>query len=240
MLARLVAAAAMAAVALQGSGHRASAGQPQACDAALVLALDFSSSMDRSELAMQSDGTAAAFESAALKGTIVSGRHGRIAVAVVGFGAEATTAVPWTIVSSPPEADAMARGIRRIFPDFLDRDETSISSAMREAASLFRDIPCLPARKVLDISGDGIDKDQAALEEARGAVLSAGATINGLTVGYGGISEYKVRDGSRRTGGIESFYRDVVIGGEGAFSFHAVDFEGFAEAILMKIMREIS
>jgi hypothetical protein len=80
---------------------------------------------------------------------------------------------------------------------------------------------------VIDISGDGRNNRGRSAPEARDDAVRAGVTINGLPILAIELD-------------LEDFYRDNVIGGPGAFVIPAASFETFAEAVLKKLVIEIS
>jgi Protein of unknown function (DUF1194) len=93
--------------------------------------------------------------------------------------------------------------------------------------ALFPASPYVGARRVIDISGDGRNNRGRSSAEARDDAVRAGVTINGLPI-------LAVEPD------LEEFYRDNVIGGPGAFVIPAASFETFADAILKKLVIEIS
>ncbi|HEX7967650.1 MAG TPA: DUF1194 domain-containing protein, partial [Stellaceae bacterium] len=82
-------------------------------------------------------------------------------------------------------------------------------------------------RRVIDVSGDGINNNGRAVTEARDAAVQTGITVNGLPI----LTEYP---------NLDTYYRENVIGGPGAFAVAASDFSSFGSAILSKLVREIA
>ena len=80
---------------------------------------------------------------------------------------------------------------------------------------------------MIDVSGDGRNNRGRPAAEARDEAVRAGVTINGLPI-------------LAIEPDLEEFYRDNVIGGPGAFVIPAASFETFADAILKKLVIEIS
>jgi hypothetical protein len=62
---------------------------------------------------------------------------------------------------------------------------------------------------------------------ARDEAVRDGITINGLAI----LTEI---------GGLDNYFRENIMGGEGAFVLAAEDFASFAQAILNKLIREIA
>ena len=63
--------------------------------------------------------------------------------------------------------------------------------------------------------------------QARAAALAQGITINGLPILSGSPT-------------LEAYYRQIVIGGPGAFVVPAGNLAAFAEAMAQKLLREVS
>ena len=196
-------------------------------DLALVLALDVSSSVDAREFDLQQRGLADAFRHAKVLDAILTGPRQRIAVTVVQWagGGEQAVSIPWTMVGSGAEAAAFADRLvqtRRRFHDGV----TDISGIITYSAQHALSAPFATARRVIDVSGDGIDNVQYSPHRARDAAVAAGITINGLTI----LNE---------TPDLDDYYRLTVIGGENAFVMTAANYDDYALAILRKLIREI-
>ena len=84
-----------------------------------------------------------------------------------------------------------------------------------------------PARRVIDVSGDGANNNGRSLEPARQDAVAAGVTINGLPI-------LSVEPD------LDDYYARFVIGGDGAFVVPAKDYESFGEAIVKKLIAEIA
>ncbi len=82
-------------------------------------------------------------------------------------------------------------------------------------------------RRVIDISGDGANNRGRAVARARDEAVADGVTINGLPI-------LNVEPW------LDEHYRDQVIGGPGAFMIAIDSYDQFAEAILRKLLTEIS
>ena len=95
-----------------------------------------------------------------------------------------------------------------------------------------------PTRRIIDVSGDGVNNNGRPVQQARDEAVAMGITINGLAIindrpGPGGWRNFSPEP-------LDQHYRDKVIGGPGAFLMVAEDFDSFAFAIRNKLMREIS
>jgi len=106
-------------------------------------------------------------------------------------------------------------------------DWTSISEALEFSAPLFASSGFEATRRVIDVSGDGVNNAGRPISDARDEVVAQGIVINGLPI----LSEYE---------SLDDYYRDRVIGGTGAFVEVVKDYSSFSAAVLAKLVREIS
>jgi hypothetical protein len=99
---------------------------------------------------------------------------------------------------------------------------------------LFADLIDKPARRVIDISGDGPNNDGPKLRHVRDHAVAGGITINGLPIQIPGmVSAWEFRD-------LDRYYADCVIGGVGAFMIPLRQADQFPFAIKAKVLREIA
>jgi hypothetical protein len=196
-------------------------------DLALVLAVDCSSSVDPVEFRIQMEGIAAALRHPALQDAIAAGREHRIALTLVLWsGAQSqSVAVPWQMLSTSADLDAAAAEIARAERKWR-AGGTALAIAIDYAAGLLAEIPFAVTRRVIDISGDGIDNVTGAVPDARNRAVMRGITINGLPVTKGSQL-------------LPIYYRTQVIGGRDAFMEPAPDVAAFEATILRKLLREI-
>jgi hypothetical protein len=82
-------------------------------------------------------------------------------------------------------------------------------------------------RGVIDVSGDGRANQGELPTNARARALAEGVTVNGLAI----LNEDPA---------LNVYYLQYVIAGPGAFVLAAQDYEAFADAIVEKLVREIS
>ena len=218
---RLVIAAAVLAVSVAAAAART-------VDLALVLAVDVSGSVNAERFELQRQGYAKAFSSREVIDAIAAGENRTIAVTLVEWSGAThqRQMVGWTIISDAQSALAFGSAISETPRAFADW--TSISGALDFALVLFDQVEGVkPLRRVIDVSGDGINNNGRPINDARSEVVNAGVTINGLPI----LSEYPTLD---------EYYRDNVIGGPGSFVVAVSDFDGFGSAILGKLVREIA
>ena len=201
--------------------------QDHEVDLALVLAIDCSFSVDAHEFGLQMRGLAQAFRSEAVKRAIAQGTRQRIAVMAVQWSDERNQkiVVPWTVISGDADADELAEVFTHTQRQ-LTEGGTSISAALTFSAALFAAAPSAE-RLVIDVSTDGRNNSGPPVSPVRDRVVAEGITINGLTI----LNEWPT---------LNSYFEANVAGGPGHFVIPSNDYESYAEAILRKLLREIT
>jgi Protein of unknown function (DUF1194) len=203
-------------------------------DLALVLAVDISNSMDPEEQALQREGFVDAFRSPLVHDAIRSGAVGRIAVIYAEWAGTWTqnVLVPWTVIDGPDSAKIFAD--RLAAKPITRAPRTSVSGAIDFGVRLLGESGVEPTRRVIDISGDGANNQGRSVTQARDEAVAKGITINGLPIlmkrssGYWDVADLDV------------YYRDCVIGGQGAFMVPVRDKDQFPQAVKTKIILEIA
>jgi hypothetical protein len=219
-----------------------SAGAAQAVDVALVLAADVSRSIDDEEFSLQRRGYAAAIGDPRVLDAIRSGAHGAIAITFVEWAGETEqkTVVDWTVVGGAADARKFADAVADAPRSFLGR--TAIGAAIDFAHGLIDKSGFAADRRVIDVSGDGTSNQGPPVTGARDAAVGAGVAINGLAI----FNQRAAAEGgflARHTnppGGLAQYYRENVIGGGGAFVVQIDDFKTFDDAMIRKLVAEIS
>lgn len=222
----------LTAAALLG-GQPALAAEP--VDIELVLAVDVSLSMSPMELDIQRRGYAAALTHERVLQAIADGVHGKIAVTYFEWAGSTshTVVVPWTIIASRTDAEAVAAKLSAQPPSSARR--TSVSAALEFGSDLFAESPFRGMKRVIDISGDGPNNQGGPVTEARDAAVKQGIVINGLPLmTSGGFT------GSYDIGNLDRYYSDCVIGGPGSFMIPVNDWSQFPEAIRRKLVLELA
>ncbi len=194
----------------------------------LVLAVDASGSVDMPRFNLQKDGYAAAFRHPAVRAAIRGTVTGTIAVTMLQWTGPVLQAVviDWTLVDGGAGADAFATAISQA-QRVLFGGGTSISGAIDFSATQFARCPYPADRRVIDISGDGASNRGRPARIARDEAVAGGIVINGLPI-------------LALEPDLDTYYRDNVIGGAGAFLVAARDFDDFAQAIRSKLVTEIA
>jgi Protein of unknown function (DUF1194) len=235
------AAAVFALIGAQAPRVRA-ASAPVVVDAAIVLAADVSRSIDDDEFALERRGYADAVQSQQLLDAISTGPNGAIAIAYVewaGDGEERVVA-DWAVIRNPSDARAFAAAMTAAPRSFVGR--TAIGSAIDFSFALFAESAFEVTRRVIDVSGDGTSNQGRLVTDARDAAVGAGAVINGLAIfnrkaaATGGYLAMHTNP----PGGLAQYYRENVIGGPGAFVVQIDDFRTFGDAMMRKLVNEIS
>jgi hypothetical protein len=217
---------------------RGADGQPIQVDLELALALDVSRSMDDEELELQRQGYAQAFAHPAIIQAVKSGVHGRIAVVMYEWAnyAHQQVLIPWTIIDGEDASEGFSAAV--LATPKRNANWTSISGAIDYGKGLFGTSGARATRRVIDISGDGVNNHGRSVTQARDEAVATGITINGLVI----MNDRPTPGGWRPfvTQPLDVHYREQVIGGPGAFVMSAEDFDSFAFAIRNKLIREIS
>jgi hypothetical protein len=225
---RLVRSCGIAAAMLLGLLGAAPASAQSAVDLQLVLAVDASGSVSMSRFELQRRGYAEAFRNRQVLDAIRSGPAAAIAVTMVQWTGPSlhVQVVPWMRLKDEASAAEMAAIVdgtpRRLFGG-----GTSISGAIDHAMALFRESPFQGKRRTIDVSGDGSNNSGRSVTRARDDAVAADVVINGLPI-------LAVEPD------LDVYYKENVIGGPGAFVIAAQSFDNFADAILKKLIIEIS
>jgi hypothetical protein len=197
-------------------------------DLELVLAVDCSRSINDEEFALQVEGYAEAFRHPAVLRAIQSGERRSIAVTYVQWAGPflQNQALGWTLLNDGESASEFADRFQAS-PRAFHGGGTSLSGIIDFGRGLFPKSGFSGRRRVIDISGDGINNSGRLAQSARDDAVREGITVNGLPI----LTEVSALD---------EYFRQNVVGGEGAFVIAAENFASFAQAILNKLIREIA
>lgn len=191
-----------------------------ACGMALVLLVDVSGSVDAAEFALQKQGIVDALMSPAVHRAIWQNQT--IAVTIIEWTDNSATVVPWRVLNGT--ADAMALAVEYQAAPRSGQGSTYMGRALAAGLDALAASPCVGAREVIDVSGDGAADDSIELKLQYARAKAAGVTINGLVI--------------EGEDGLEDFYRqNVVLNG---FVMVAAGFEDFARAMRQKLAMEIA
>ncbi len=209
---------------------------PEPVDLELVLAIDVSGSVDEEEAALQRQGYLRALVDPQVLQAIAGGERRKIAITYIewaGYHYQRLIA-EWAVVSDRASAEKFV-AIIAAAPISTER-WTSISGALEFSLKRFSASPYRGTRRVIDVSGDGRNNNGRDLAEVRDEVLAKGIIINGLPI----VNDRPTRWGTPPERDLDLYYRDHVIGGQGAFYIVADGFQAFANAVRAKLIREIS
>jgi Protein of unknown function (DUF1194) len=199
----------------------------QRVDLELLLAVDVSFSVDTHEYDLQIRGLAEALRHPDVINAIKAAAPNGVALSLMQWAGptEQTVSVSWSQVWDQATAEAFAEKIGAVarLPTY---GGTAIGDALGRSVSLLAENEFEGARQIIDISGDGRTNQGDSPAPVRNRAALAGITVNGLVI----LNEEQQ---------LNSYYQERVIGGPGAFVVQVDDFEDFALAMRMKLIREI-
>jgi len=208
-------------------------------DLQLILAADVSRSIDNDEFKLQREGIASALQNPEVLRAIRSGPHGVIAVSFVEWSGtgEQNVVLGWSLVRDEEGAAVAADQILKAPRSFVGR--TSISEGIDFSVKHFETSGMTSTRRVIDVSGDGTNNSGRPITDARDEAVARGIVINGLAIinlnpNFGYLAH------TQPPGGLPNYYRENVIGGPGSFVLQIEDFHSFAQAMVQKLLQEIS
>ena len=198
----------------------------QGAGLALVLAVDVSASVTADSYVLQREGIARAFASPRLVNAI-SAVPGGMEVLVLEWSDpdKIAVTVDWARIADARSAAAFGAAVRATRRS--SNGLTAIGPALLAAAAAFDRLPEPAARRVIDLSGDGIANFGLPPAAARDRVVANGIVVNGLAILAG-------------EPWLEDYYRVNVIGGPSAFVVVARTFQSFADAMLRKLVQELA
>ena len=183
-----------------------------AVDLGLVLAVDSSMSVDENEAGTQRAGYIHALRDKRVSTAIRGGPIGRVALSYMEWSSpyQQKVIIPWRILSTEEDVLKFADDLDKL--PYTPGSTTSISSGIDFAVKLFRSTDFEPARKVIDVSGDGYSDFGRPITVSRDDAVAAGITINGLA-----IMTERPTWRTPAPADLDTYYRDNVIGGPGSF-----------------------
>lgn len=205
-------------------------------DMNMVIALDSSGSISTAERRLQFEGVAYALQHENFLAAVRGGVYRNISIAIVAWNANGRSpgtrlVVPWMTVSGKKDAQ-LASGVLMSHLDQQPSNpplaQTDISLALRSAVELLGAAPAFGSIQVINVIGDGLDNAGESPVPYRDKAIASGTTINALIV---------AEDPKEI---LEAYYRENVIGGFRAFVQVTTDFDGFADAMLHKMLTEMA
>ena len=197
-------------------------------DLALVLAVDASGSVSNDRFELQTQGYAAAFRNPKIFEAIHAGNLQSIAVMMVQWtGPDLhVPVVRWTVLKDQRSVLAFADTLSHVSRELFGGG-TSLSGAIEYGTAALIAAPVDAGKQVIDISGDGSNDSIPLIIQARDHAVKLKIGINGLPI-------LTVEPD------LDKFYKQYVTGGPGSFVIAAKDYNAFANAILRKLVAEIS
>jgi len=194
----------------------------QACELALVLAVDVSGSVDSWEYRIQRDGLAEALRDSVVSEALVAAQAEVMLLQWTGAGRQRVT-VPWRTINSFDALDSFTVDVaadRRVWRNF----STAIGEALEMSVAQFAAVPHC-RRRVIDVSGDGSSNEGIAPAAMRMRLKTEQVTVNALVI------EDAEED-------LTGYFWENVIHGDGAFVVTANDFPDYPRRIRQKLRRE--
>ena len=196
----------------------------QACDLALALAVDVSGSVDEQEYRIQMDGLAEALRDAVVAEALVRARAQVMLVQWTGSSRQQVT-LPWTTLDSFEAVDAFATRVaadKRVWRNY----STALGEALGFTLLAFDEVSHC-ARRLIDVSGDGVSNEGVEPRLLHQRLGAAGIVVNAIAI------EESEPD-------LTAYFYEHVIFGEGAFVVSASGFEDYPEKIRRKLLREVT
>ena len=208
-------------------------------DMLLVLAADVSRSVTEPKFKLQREGAAAAITHPDVIRAMTSGPNRRIAVCFIEWATAGlqNIVIDWTLISD--DGSARSFGDRLVEAPRSFAGSTSISAAIDFAVGRIENAPFRSDKRVIDISGDGNNNSGRLVTEARDDALARGITINALVILTPPEESFRPEH-TNPPGGLEKYFKDNVIGGDGSFALVAQGHESFGRVLTKKLIQEVA
>jgi len=213
----------------------ATAAEAEAVGMQLILAADVSGSVNASRYKTQQEGYLEALGDPRLLDVIRELEPAVLAVTFVAWARDQEVMVPWTRVQDAKSMD--------LFRDRLHntrRPQIGVNTLISRALSFCDrqfDQEFTGGRRVIDVSGDGDDNQGIrGLREVRDALIAKGVVINGLPII---VKPPEYIFPPQPPEGLDVYYRNHVVGGQGHVTIESIGFDNFKQAILQKLLLEI-
>ena len=233
LVTRRQALAATSALAL--APFTADAGEQEKVGMQLILAADVSGSVNSARYKTQQDGYLEALGDSRVLNVIRELDPPVLAVTFIAWAREQQVMVPWMRVQDAKSMDLFRNRLQDTQRPQIGIN-TLISRALLFCNRLF-DREFTGGRKVIDVSGDGDDNQGiVGLREVRDAVVARGVVINGLPII---VKPPEYIFPPQPPEGLDVYYRNNVVGGDGHVLIESIGFDNFKQAILQKLLLEI-
>ena len=207
----------------------------------LVIAVDTSMSIDGFEYGLLMKGIAKAFRTPEIVNLI--GQQNGVAVSLFQWSSEVNQQymIPWHLLKDPASVSAFAANVEKVERD-PNRVFTGIGEAIEFGVRSIAENEFEGRRLKIDVSGDGRNNIGVPPSIPRQEANALGIVINGLPI----LTHIVAYSGRVLTHtnvdfyDLETYYREKIIHGPGAFVEVADDYDDFARAFLRKLRRELT
>ncbi len=213
----------------------------------LVFAVDTSMSIDGFEYDLLMKGIANAFRTPEIVNLI--GQHDGVAVSLFQWSSEvnAQYMIPWQLLTDPASVLSFAAQVEKAERD-PNRVFTAIGEAIAFGVRLIAENAFEGRQLKIDVSGDGRNNIGVPPSIPRQEANTLGIVINGLPILTHIVDDWIITNPPFRLPAhtntdyydLETYYREKVIQGPGAFVEIAKDYDDFARAFLRKLLRELT
>jgi hypothetical protein len=201
----------------------------------LILAADVSGSVNATRYKIQQDGYLEALGDSRVLKVIGELDPPVLAITFIAWARDQDVMVPWMRVHDARSMDLFRNRLKDAQRPRIGIN-TLISRALFFCDRQF-DQAFAGGRKVIDVSGDGDDNQGVGgLHDVRDALLAKGVVINGLPII---VKPPEYIFPPQPPEGLDVYYRQHVVGGEGHVTIESIGFDNFKQAILQKLLLEI-
>jgi Ca-activated chloride channel family protein len=196
----------------------------QACETALLLAIDVSGSIDRGEYMLQISGLHDALRDPEIAEILI---RDQVALSVMQWSGtnRQSMVMPWQRILSPDALNRFATTAQTL-PRAFDGSDTAVGDAVTYALQQFAQVSDCK-RHIIDISGDGPENAGTNVARARTAATAQGVQINAIAIEDMGLSAPTT-----------SFYKNWVITRD-AFVMTARGLDDYPRTLRAKLLREL-
>jgi hypothetical protein len=201
----------------------------------LILAADVSGSVNETRYKTQQDGYLEALGDPRVRDVIGELDPPVLAITFIAWARDQEVMVPWTRVHDAGTMDLFRNRLKD-----AQRPRIGVNTFIRRALSFCDaqfDQEFIGGRKVIDVSGDGDDNQGTiGLHQVRDELVGKGVVINGLPII---VKPPEYIFPPQPPEGLDVYYRNHVVGGEGHVLIESIGFDNFKQAILQKLLLEI-
>jgi hypothetical protein len=224
-----------AASALTLAPFTGKAGAQEKVGMQLILAADVSGSVNPTRYKTQQEGYLEALGDSRVLHVIGELDPPVLAITFIAWAREQEVMVPWMRVHDAQSMDMFRDRLRNAQRPRIGVN-TLISRALLFCDGRF-DQEFSGGRKVIDVSGDGDDNQGiGGVRAVRDVLVAKGVIINGLPII---VKPPEYIFPPQPPEGLDVYYRNNVVGGQGHVIIETIGFDNFKQAILQKLLLEI-